>query len=254
MKVRKRIRRAVRPGLERVEGRELLSGVIAAQVANRAAAPSAVARLSARLHAAPAGDVQASTVAVGNGAAQGNTFVDNYASALLGNGTPTPKEAARETFRAVFTGRFYTGPGRYSDQARTDFYRGIGGSNFFLHGDFDMAVVTPTDPDAPLLGQLVFQDKSSNSNGQLSLILTGRRADVDALGRPTHLTFVADPNIYGGIFFAGAGEGTVDVRYGANKSIQVHINGRVYTNGLTSPLVNADFYSRHGRPLRFHGR
>ena len=115
-----------------------------------------------------------------------------------------------------------------------------------------MAVVTPTDPNAPFLGEAVLNDKSTNSAGIQGLILTGARTDVDSLGRPTHLTFTADPNIYSGVFFVDAAEGTIDIHYGAKGAITASFHGLVYTSGLTSPLVNQDLYARNGRPLRFH--
>ena len=57
---------------------------------------------------------------------------------MLGNGTPTAAELAREKFQAKFSGPLSTLPGRFSDQTAIIFMRGLGGStpNFFLHGDY----------------------------------------------------------------------------------------------------------------------
>jgi hypothetical protein len=116
-----------------------------------------------------------------------------------------------------------------------------------------MAVVTPTDPTKPFIGEAVLEDKNTNSAGIQGFILRGDRTQVDSLGRPTHLEFVADQNIYSGAFFVQAAEGTVDIKYGAgpNHPINAIFKGRVYTTGVTNPLVNQDLYARNNRPLRF---
>jgi hypothetical protein len=233
-----------------MERRELLSGVLAAMVASEPPRISALQALSTHLTANGSIPVfSGNTGSIGTG----NTFQDNHASPLIGNGTPSPSELARETFRAGFFGRFYTGPGRFTDQGTTYYYRGIGGSSFFLHGDFDMAIVTPTDPKAAFFGEAVLNDKSTNSAGIQGLVLTADRASIDSLGRPTHLTFTADPNVYSGAFFVEAAEGAVDITYGANHAIKAVFRGLIYTSGLANPLVNQDLYARHGRPLRFRG-
>jgi hypothetical protein len=271
-----RNRRAARPTLERVETRELLSGIGAVLATAQTPPVSAATALAQRLlrdgwavvdtgsgsgttvatTTIPTGTVSASAINTGGTTLpDGNSFVDNTNSPLLGNGMPSPHEAAREAFRAGFQGRYYTSPGRFSNQSTTYFYRGTGGSSFFLHGDFNMAIVTPTDPTAQFVGEAVMNDKSTGTSGSLGLVLVGNRNDGDRLGRPTHMTFTADPNIYSGVFAVAAAEGTVDIRYGAGpkKETVVTFNGRVYTSGLTSPLVNTDMYARHGRPLVLRG-
>ncbi len=240
-----RERRAVRPVLDCLEGRDLLSGIIAAMAASTPAPPTAFGRLSQQ-------SLAPGVIASGNlGGGNPNGFVNNVNTPLLGNGPVTPQEARRESFRAGFTGRLYTGPGRFADQSTTYYYRGIGGSNFFLHGDYTMAVVTPTDPAKPFIGEAVLNDKSTGTGANVGLILRADRSSVDARGRPLRLAFSADPNVYGGVFFADAAEGTVDISYGPNNTAKAVFNGRIYTNGLTSPLVNSDLYARHARPLKF---
>lgn len=253
-------RRAFRLWVEAVETRQLLSGLIAAMAAEAPPVPSAFNQIERRAIAASAATPtgvqslaeQTGATAVQGGPQVGNGFTGNTNSSLLGAGTPTPQELLREAYHATFVGRDYTGPGRFSDQGTTYFYRGLGSSNYFLHGDFDMAVVTPTDPTAPFIGEAILNDKNTNSSAVQGLILTGSRADVDAQGRPTKLTFQADPNIYAGIFYVDAAQGTVNITYGARNAIHVTFEGRVYTSGLTSPLVNQDLYARHGRPLPYH--
>jgi len=264
MGVRDRDRRPLRPTIERMEERQLLSGLMASMAAQKlhptAVPPSFVGGIHAE-SGGGAGGAGGEGTGGGGGTGNrspytypptGNGFADNSSSPLLGKGTPTPGELAREAYRASFGGRYYSGPGRFSDQGTTYFYRGLGTSTTFLHGDFTMAVVTPTDPTVPFQGSAILSDKNTNSSGVQGLILSGLRSDVDAQGRPTRLRFVADPNIYAGAFYVEAAEGTVDIKYGANDKIKVTFHGRVYTNGLTNPLTNQDLYARQGRPLRFH--
>jgi hypothetical protein len=267
-----RNRRAARPSLEPVEARELLSGIIAVLASAQAPQVSAATLLAQRLQlssgaaltASPGNTSASGSVSGAQGGTintggttlpAGNSLTDNTASPLFGNGTPTPHELAREAFHAGFQGRSYTGPGRFSNQGTTYYYRGVGGSSFFLHGDFNMAIVTPTDPSAMFVGEAVLNDKSTGTSGILGLVLVGDRSNVDQFGRPTKMTFTGDPNIYSGAFSVAGAEGTVTIRYGNGPKQQtvVTFSGRVYTSGLTSPLVNTDFYARHDRPLVFRG-
>jgi hypothetical protein len=160
---------------------------------------------------------------------------------------PTPAELARERFHAVFSGPVIAGPGRFADQSKTLYFQGLGGSNTFLHGDFQMAIVYPSDPTQPLIGEAYLEDKNNNSGGQIGFQLQGVTPQtVDRLGRPTQLTFSNDPNIYSGIFFANTASGTVSIHY-SKGSATVVFNGLVYTIGVTSPLKNSNLYSRGGR-------
>ena len=158
-KVRDRVRRAAHPALEQVEQRELLSGLILALTSNAPSVTGASVLAQAESNsgnggANGAGGSGSGGLILGLGSGFGPS---NTATPLLGQGTPTPHEALREAYRAGFTGRYYTSPGRFSDQGATLFYRGIGGSSNFLHGDFDMALVTPTDPTQPFFGEAVLE-------------------------------------------------------------------------------------------------
>jgi hypothetical protein len=247
-------RRAVRPEVERIEARELLSALTTGLIGP--AHPPVAVLLSQGLAAQEAQVPGTTTTSTSTSQpAKGNTFgvttgpyVNGATSPLLTFGTPTPAEAAREKFSAGFGGPFYGGPGRFSDQAHIQYFRGLGSSSAFLHGDFNMAIVTPTDPNEPFYGDAVLEDKNVNSGGIIGLVLQGNRTDVDQFGRPTKMTFQADPNIYSGVFFIDTASGTVNIHYNnTNGSANVVFKGRVYTNGLTNPLVNSDLYSRSGR-------
>jgi hypothetical protein len=287
-----RKRRNARPKLEPMEGRELLSGLLIAlqptnvpyltgsEVASIASSRAQVTT-SGQLTAAQVGSGSANTIAAGTGNAsvggpnmasaggglyngdnnpEGINFPD---SPIIGNGTPTAAELAREKFVATFSGPLTVIPGRFSDQKQIIFMRGVGGStpNFFLHGDYSLAIVIPTGfnrnlpagtggtPNTPgyvppVTGFAFLDDKNNNSGAVVGLDLVADSTSFDAKGRPTRLTFTADQNVYGGIFFVDSAVGTVHITYGKN-SATAKFNGRIYTSGLTSAFENVDLYAKH---------
>ena len=159
-------------------------------------------------------------------------------SPLIGT-DPTPRELARERFHGYFSGPVSVGGGRFGDQAKTLYFQGLGGSSMFLHGDYQMAIVFPADPTQPLFGEAYLQDKSTNSGGQVGFVLQGTAPQTyDKLGRPTSMTFSADPNINSGIFFSDTASGTLQIHYSKGSATAI-FNGLVYTTGLTSPLANS---------------
>ena len=248
-----RKRRNARPSLEPMEGRELLSGLLIALQANVPhLGPAQVAAIATnRAQAAATGQVSAKATTnesgVYIGATGPNAAAGSFpASPAIGNGTPTAAELAREKFHAKFSGPLSTLPGRFSDQKQIIYMRGLGGStpNFFLHGDYGLAIVLPTDPTQPTIGFAFLDDKNNNSGGVVGLDLLADPTSFDAKGRPTRLTFTADQNVYGGIFFVASANGTVHITYGKDSATTV-FNGRIYTSGLTSPFQNVDLYRKH---------
>jgi hypothetical protein len=231
--------RVLRPGLEAMERRDLLSVIPIIEQAQKPTISASALIQTAALS--------------GTSSTAQSLNPTNSQSPLIGT-DPTPRELAREKFTAVFSGPVYVGPGRFADQAKTLYFRGLGTSNAFLHGDFQMAIVFPTDPTAPLFGEAVMQDKNTNSQAILALPLQGLTPQTfDKAGRPTDLTFTGDPNIYSGIFFVNTSAGSVHIRY-SKGSAKVSFKGLVYTTGLTNPLTNSDLYSRGGRITPRGGR
>ena len=206
-----RARRAARPGVERVESREMLAAGLAGAAGWRA-------------HAAAARAV---------GAVQVPADASAQANAL-----PTT-----DRFRGVFSGPHHTStlPGTGGGTVYT--FRGLGGTNLFLHGDYTMGVTAPADTTKPFSGESVLQDKNTSSQAILHVTLVGNRADVDSRGRPTRLTFSVDPTAGSGIFVNGRGEGTVEIRYGRNVATVVFA-GRVIPDRLANPLANSDLYEK----------
>lgn len=247
-----RKRRKNRLAVEPMEGRELLSGLLVALAAPipQIGPARAAAIASSLAHPTSFGNASARGMTNANGVYIGATGPNSSAtfptSPILSSGTPTATELAREKFVAKFTGPSIVKPGRFSDQKQILYLRGLGGStpNFFLRGDYGLAIVIPTDPTQPTTGFAFLDDKNNNSGGVVGLDLLADPTSFDAKGRPTRLTFTADPNVYGGIFFVDSAVGRVHITYGKNTATTV-FSGRIYTSGLTSPFQNVDLYAKH---------
>ncbi len=237
-------RRQFRPALGVLEGRRLPSSAVIAALARPNPLPGRSALLASSLNAS-----RARATAVASQETSGSP-----APLIPGQGQPTPQELRRETFTASFTGPYSIGPGRFSDQSQVAYFRGVGGSNQFLHGDFEMGIVTPAASGTPLSGGLVMNDKSTNTGAILGLDLAADPSTLDSRNRPTSLSLSADSNIYSGIYFINTSSGTVSIRYHsyhrngrgvATGVATVTVEGLVYTSGLTSPIRNSDLYYKH---------
>ena len=166
-------------------------------------------------------------------------------------GTPTPREQKREQFRAAFEARFFNGPPRFVEEAKQIYFLGVGGSNQFLHGNLQMRLFTPKDPAGTVVGTAGLFDRNNNSSGVLLLFLSGNPNDVDAAGRPTHLTFdVNGGGGSGGTYASSTGQGTVDIRYfpgrhaphrpyhGEAGTANVIVRGMIFTAGTNNPILS----------------
>ena len=195
------------------------------------------------------------------GAAGPNAGVRLPASPILGQGTPTARELAREKFVAKFAGPLATLPPRFTDQSKIIYLRGLGTApRFFLHGDYTLAMAFPagfdpknpggtfnatTNPNGvpPVTGFAFLDDKNNNAGATLGLDLSADPTSFDKRGRPTRLFFTSDPNVYSGTFYVTQSSGVVTIKYGKTTA-SATFNGRLYTTGLTSQFQNADLYAR----------
>src|SRR4051794_33219578 len=110
----RRERRSLRPSVEGMESRQLLSGIVASLVSQR---PQPIMVAAAGTSGGGSGQGAGSGFP---GPTQGNSV----RTPLLGEGQPTPHEQARQAFKAYFNGPFSVGPGRFSDQASILYIRG----------------------------------------------------------------------------------------------------------------------------------
>jgi hypothetical protein len=126
---------------------------------------------------------------------------------------PTPREQVLEKFFALYQGVYQASPARFTDQKQQFFFAGAGLSSSFKHGDFQMAVYTPVDPTQPVTGQVFMMVKNyPNTGNSLGLDLTADASSLDALGRPTRMTWTVNGNS-GGSFSGATGSGTLDIKY-----------------------------------------
>lgn len=187
-----------------------------------------------------------------HGTATGGTSGEPTNLLINPTGTPTSHQQARQHFGAKFSGAYTVGPGRFSSEAQQLYFRGVGGSNQFLHGDTQLRLITPIDPTLPITGEITMFDRNLNSNSSLGLdLVADPSTGVDRFGRPTHLTvYQLDPNISAGVYVEGRASGTVDITYltsdrrnhrgvGQGRAI-VTVRALVYSLGTSFILTNAD--------------
>ena len=254
--------------LEPLEGRSVPSGLL---VALQAHAPHLNAAQVAQVASTQAGNATAQAASYDAGVYSANGTINTAAatgtptpagpnaavsfppSPLLGNGTPTRAELARERFVARFSGPMVTLAPRFSDQSKILYMHGLGGSStkFFLHGDYALALAFPAgfNPKNPtasgtVTGFAFLDDKNNNSGATVGFDLSADPTSFDAKGRPTRLFFTSDPNIYSGIFYVSQSAGVATIKYGRNTATTT-FNGRLYVSGLTSPFQNLQQYAQH---------
>ncbi len=183
-----------KPGLERLEGRELPTFTL---IHHASLSPATLAALEA---ANVAKQVQANMPA----------------PAAPPSGTPTPHELTRQTFVGKFLGTYTVGNGRTSGEAQQILTLGSGTTNQSLHGQYQMRVSIPTDPTVPTSGVIaLFPTNVATSGSTLILDLT---ADPTSLvrGLPTRYTWTVDPSssgIYTNAGGYGMGQGTLEIHF-----------------------------------------
>ena len=158
---------------------------------------------------------------------------------IPGPGDPLPIELARTRFTASFSGPFLIGPPHYTGQSALLSYRGLGTSNQFLHGNYQMILILPKDPGGDITGAAFLEDKNLVGGNAVGLDINIDKSSLDSRGRPTQGSWVTDPNIYSGSFFFPQGSGTLRIVYPKNGRAAAFFTGRIYTNGITNVLGNA---------------
>ncbi len=159
---------------------------------------------------------------------------------------PTAREQVLEKFFALFKGVYQASPARFTDQVQQFFFAASGLSSGFKHGDIEMAVYTPADPSQPVTGSAFMIVKNyGNTGNSLGVDLTADASSLDALGRPTQMTWTVNGNS-GGAFADATGSGTLDIKYfpshgharGLFGSAQVGLifQGTITTNRVTNSV------------------
>jgi len=253
------MRRRWTPDLERIEVRELPSGIIATMAAVQSQGIHSIQSggKASSISASAATNAGASGVALASGfvpsttsiALPSNQDAQGINLALTPTGNLSPREIRRKRFSASFVGTYAIGPGRTDTEAKEIVIRGAGGSNQFLHGDIQIRLVTPLDPSIQIGGVSAMFDRSINSNSSLGLDLAAPQSNVDSAGRPNKLSISLDTNESSGLYDEGFAQGIMTIRYlpsGAHTpgvseqgTAIVKIQGQVYTTGVDFILTNS---------------
>jgi hypothetical protein len=215
-------RRTCRPGLEGLETRDLPS--TAAPLAQLPRPGGGLAQtlgsLSTSIPVKPADPALISGLVKRRYAPVTTTFPIKIGNQVFPPGTfpvpqPTGTEVQRETFVERFTGRYFVGPPRFSNQSSSIHIYSNGAnamSNQFLHGRSQIILFTPADPTTndPVAGQVIglattfpqnFLQSSSNLFMDVTNVPGVASNDPKALdhGLPSHLALTADP-VSGGVY------------------------------------------------------
>ena len=250
-------RRDRRPYLEEIERRELLSSlytVLMLDNQRRAFRPYVLNQsLTAGANRAGGGTAQFPpfTPSKSSIAVPANQGASPTNQAVFQTGNLTPHEQKRQRFVARFEGPYVIGPGRTDTEAMQTFIRGVGSANTILHGDIQLNIITPKDPNAPLGAVSAIFDRNLNSNTVLGFNADGAPQNVDSAGRPNRLDHVTiDANESSGVYDEAFSQGTIDIRYKPNGqrgrrvieqgTAVVTIRAQIYTLGTDFILRNSD--------------
>jgi hypothetical protein len=258
----RRNRRGLRPGLELVERRELLSAITDVLAANSLRAGARAVPQLAGGGASTAGgqgssgssSFGASITLGGSTLSQGPVLnpdgsINNMA--LAPTGTPKPGQLKRQQFTARFVGPYSVVPGRTSTQATQTLIQGGGTSNTMLHSDIQIRLVKPLDSSLPFGGVGSVFDRNINSNSVLGFDLAAPQQNVDRGGRPNHIpTVTIDVNASAGVYVEAYGQGTLNIKYipSARPSPGVLSQGTaIVTMHMNIYAPNASFILRNVR-------
>jgi hypothetical protein len=236
----RRIDRRLRPNLEAIEHRVLLSAITDI--------------LAAQGHGGTVSGSFGSSITLGGRTLNQGPLLNADGTinnmAIAPSGTPKPGELRREQFSARYVGPYSVVPGKTTTQATQTLIQGAGTANTMLHSDVQMRLVTPRDPSLPIGGVLSIFDRNINTNTVLGLDLAAPQSNVDRGGRPNDFSTVTiDANISAGTYVESYAQGVVKIRYipGGRRSVPgalsqgtaiVTIHAQIYTANSSFLLRN----------------
>jgi hypothetical protein len=226
----RRIPRDLRPLIEPIERRELLSAITDIMAAN-----SLIASRDTRSASANALSSQ-SIATPGNQGVQGTNL------AITPTGALTERQQKRERFVAHYVGTYTVGAGRTSTEATQTLVTAAGSANTMLHSDIQLLMIKPTPQNASvgIGGVASIFDRNINGNSALGLNLSAPVQNVDRGGRPDYFTSVTlDANISSGAYVEGYAVGTLTIRYIPSGK---HTRG-VLSQGRAIVTIHAQIYS-----------
>jgi hypothetical protein len=247
----RRIPRDLRPFLEEVERRDLLSAITDVMAGNSSAA--------AALQSLAAAQASSSSESIAISANQGplvnstnpNNPINNMA--LAPTGTVSKRQLRKEKFVGRYVGSYTVGAGRTSDERIQTFITAAGSANTMLHSDIQLLLVTPKDPSLPVGGVSAIFDRNLNTNTVLGFDESAPQSSqyINKLGLPSFIPTVSiDVNLSSGTYDEAYSVGTIQIAYlpsakhtpgvlSQGKAI-VTIHARIYAPNVGFILRNAN--------------
>jgi hypothetical protein len=251
----RRIVRDLRPSLELIERRTLLSSITDVMAGNSINADV----LRSRATALATGQADTSALSSQSIAVPQNQgpllnpdgTINNQA--LAPTGTLTKREQKRERFVARYVGTYSVGAGRTSDESFQTFIAAAGTASTMLHSDIQILLVTPKNANLPIGGVSAIFDRNLNTNTVLGLDMAAPQTPpyINRLGFPSLLPKVSvDVNISSGTYVEGYAVGTMNIQYipsakrtpgviSQGKAI-VTIHAQIYSANVAFILRNAN--------------
>jgi hypothetical protein len=241
----RRIPRDLRPLLEEIERRELLSAITDVMAGNSIT----VAALHSRATALAASQATSSAQSIAASSNQGpllNSANPNFNPvnnmALAPTGTLSKRQQRKEKFVARFVGTYTVGAGRTSDEQIQTFITAAGTANTMLHSDIQLLLVTPKDPSTPIGGVSAIFDRNLNTNTVLGLDESAPQTteSINRLGLPALLPTVSlDVNLSSGTYDEAYAVGTMNIHYTPSGK---HTPG-VLSRGRAIVTIHAQIYT-----------
>jgi len=247
MKRRSRSARSLRPRLEQVEARLLLSVYTDLMLGNRKIALASIASRQQQAFTAQTAAASGSNTSIATPDHQGAQGLN---LAITPIGTLTPAEKKREMFSAKFVGIYSVQGGRFSSEAAQVLIQAAGTASSMLHSDIQMRLIVAKDPTIPNSGIATIFDRNLNTNTTLGFDLSTTAQNFDKGGRPNRFDVVTlDPNISSGVYTQGFSQGVITLRYvpsGARTKgvisqgkVYVSIHAQIYAANVSDILRNA---------------
>jgi hypothetical protein len=247
----RRIPRDLRPFLEEVERRDLLSAITDVMASSAITA----AALQSRAAALASSSSQSIAISANQGPLLNSNNPNNPINnmALAPTGTVTNRQLRKEKFVARYVGTYTVGAGRTSDEQIETFITAAGSANTMMHSDIQLLLVTPKDPTIPIGGTSAIFDRNLNTNTVLGFDESAPQSsqNINKLGLPSFIPTVSvDVNLSSGTYDEAYSVGTIQIRYlptakhtpgvlSQGKAI-VTIHARIYTPNVGFILRNAN--------------
>ena len=250
-KMRRRTPRNLRPFVEEVEHRAMLSAITDVMAGNSIGTARRALDAAAQAVTSQRSGVPSIAIPANQGPALLDGMINNQA--IAPTGTLTNRELRREKFTAQFSGTYTVGAGRTSDERIQTFITGVGSASSLIHCDIQLLLVTPNSSASPIGGVSAIFDRNINSNTVLGLDEYAQQSPqtINRLGLPTFIPTVSlDPNVTSGTYDEGYAFGTMRIHYFPSAKhtpgvfsqgkVTVTIHALVYTANVSFVLRNAN--------------